>query len=267
VHPIQVQDRDSAELSHRDREVDIDHAIHGGAPDWQRELEAIAKRKGDVDLVGIERDPAWHQGDLVESIRPAGPPTDSYLEARLLPGNHSAGFEPALIQGVFTPMVAGFAELYGMAVTSRGRIDSPLKMYRTLEYLRGITDDDVHRLRARGIEHTNQLLHRTSLGIDRERLTKRTGISTERLLEFAHQCTLLEVSGMERVLPIMRRFGINSMRDLRAQDARALHARLVDAVGLAGAPTFSDVQYWISQATALDIVEEPEPTPALPVVE
>jgi hypothetical protein len=140
-------------------------------------------------------------------------------------------------------------------------------VYRTLEYLRGITDDDVHRLRARGIEHTNQLLHRTSLGIDRERLTKRTGISTERLLEFAHQCTLLEVSGMERVLPIIRRFGINSMRDLRAQDARALHARLVDAVGLAGAPSFSDVQYWISQATALDIVEEPEPAQPLSVVE
>jgi Domain of unknown function (DUF4332) len=140
-------------------------------------------------------------------------------------------------------------------------------MYRTLEYLRGITDDDVRRLRARGIEHTNQLLHRTSLGIDRERLAKRTGISTERLLEFAHQCTLLEVSGMERCLPIVRRLGINSMRDLRAQDARTLHAKLVDAVGLAGTPSFSDVQYWISQATALDIVEEPEPTPALPVVE
>jgi hypothetical protein len=30
---------------------------------------------------------------------------------------------------------------------------------------------------------------------------------------------------------------------------------VVDAVGLAGAPSFSDVQYWISQATALDIVE------------
>jgi hypothetical protein len=71
---------------------------------------------------------------------------------------------------------------------------------------------------------------------------------------------------MERCLPIIRRFGIESMRDLRAQDARALHARLVDAVGLAGAPSFSDVQYWISQATALDIVEEPEPTPPLPVV-
>ena len=140
-------------------------------------------------------------------------------------------------------------------------------MYRTLEYLRGISDEDVNRLRSRGIHHTNQLLHRTSLGIDRERLSKRTGISPDRLLEFAHQCTLLEVSGMERCLPIVRRLGINSMDDLRAQEAPNLHKQLVEAVGLAGAPSLSDVQYWISQATALDIVEEPEPAPTLPVVE
>ena len=139
-------------------------------------------------------------------------------------------------------------------------------MYRTLEYLRGISADDIRKLRARGIQHTNQLMHRTSLGIDRERLSKRTGITTERLLEFTHQCTLLEVSGMERCLPIIRRFGIESMADLRAQDASELHAKLVNAVGLAGAPSLSDVQYWISQATALDIVEVPEPEPPLPVV-
>ena len=140
-------------------------------------------------------------------------------------------------------------------------------MYRTLEYLRGISDDDVSRLRSRGIHHTNQLLHRTSLGIDRERLSKKSGISTDRLLDFAHQCTLLEVSGMERALPVIRRLGINSMPDLRAQDARALHAKVVDAVGLAGAPSISDVQYWISQATALDIVEVLETTPARSMVQ
>ena len=131
-------------------------------------------------------------------------------------------------------------------------------MYRTLEYLRGIAGDDVRRLRSRGIEHTNQLLHRTSLGIDRERLARRTGISPDRLLEFAHQCTLLEVSGMDRFLPVIRRLGIDSMKALRAQDAPDLHAKLADAVGLSGAPSLSDVQYWISQSTALDIVEEPE---------
>jgi Domain of unknown function (DUF4332) len=139
-------------------------------------------------------------------------------------------------------------------------------VYRTLEYLRGISDDDVARLRARGIQHTNQLLHRTSLGIDRERLSKKTGITTDRLFEFVNQCTLLEVSGMDHFLPLIRRFGIESMGDLRAQDARTLHAKVVDAVGLAGAPSFSDVEYWISQATALDIVEKPEPKATVPVV-
>jgi hypothetical protein len=139
-------------------------------------------------------------------------------------------------------------------------------VYRTLEYLRGISADDVTRLRARGIRHTNQLLHRTSLGIDRERLSKKTGISAERLFEFVNQCTLLEVSGMDHYLPVIRRLGIESMGGLRAQDARALHAKVVDAVGLAGAPSFSDVQYWISQATALDIVEAPEPNASRPVI-
>lgn len=140
-------------------------------------------------------------------------------------------------------------------------------MYRTLEYLNGISDGDVRRLRAAGIRHTNQLLHRASLDIDRRHLSRRTGISADRLLEFAHQCTLLEVSGMDHWIPLVRRLGINSMKDLRAQDAPALHARLVDAIGLAGAPSTSDVQYWVSQATALDIVEEVAAERPLPVVE
>jgi len=139
-------------------------------------------------------------------------------------------------------------------------------MYRTLEYLAGISDDDVRRLRSVGIRHTNQLLHRASLDIDRRRLAKKTGVSADRLLEFVNQCTLLEVSGLERWVPLIRRLGINSMPDLRAQDAVALHAKLLEVIGLAGAPTLSDVQYWISQATGLDIVEPPEPEKPLSVI-
>ncbi|TMD36722.1 MAG: DUF4332 domain-containing protein [Chloroflexi bacterium] len=139
-------------------------------------------------------------------------------------------------------------------------------MYRTLEYLNGISDSDVARLRAVGIRHTNQLLHRASLDIDRKRLFKKTGITTDRLLEFVHQCTMLEVSGMDRWIPLVRRLGINSMQDLRAQDDKTLHAKLVEAIGLAGAPGVTDVQYWISQATGLDIVEAPEPERQVPVI-
>lgn len=140
-------------------------------------------------------------------------------------------------------------------------------MYRTLEYLSGISGSDVARLHAVGIRHTNQLLHRASLDIDRIRLSKKTGISKARLFEFVNQCTLLEVSGMERWVQLVRRLGITSMGDLRAQDAKALHARLVESIGLAGAPRVTDVEYWIGQASALDIVEEPEPEKVLPVIE
>lgn len=72
---------------------------------------------------------------------------------------------------------------------------------------------------------------------------------------------------MDRWIPLMRRLGINSMKDLRAQDAKALHAKLLEAIGLAGAPSFSDVQYWISQASALDIVEVLEPPRPIRVIE
>lgn len=133
---------------------------------------------------------------------------------------------------------------------------------KTLEYLRGISPEDCRKLRGRGIRHTNQLLHAATLDIDRHRLSSRTGISPERLLEFGRQCALLEISGMERYIAVVRRLGITSLKALKKADAEDLHARVVDAVGLAGAPSRSMVQYWIGQARTCDTMEEPEAAPA-----
>ncbi|HKF75275.1 MAG TPA: DUF4332 domain-containing protein [Candidatus Dormibacteraeota bacterium] len=133
---------------------------------------------------------------------------------------------------------------------------------KTLEYLRGISAEDCRKLRARGIRHTNQLLHAVTLQIDRDRLSARTGISAGRLLELGRQCALLEISGMERFLPIVRRLGITSLKILKRTDPAALHASVVDAAGLAGAPSLSMVQYWVSQARTCDTMEEPDEAPA-----
>jgi len=132
---------------------------------------------------------------------------------------------------------------------------------KTLEYLRGVSAEDCRKLRARGIRHTNQLLHATTLDIDRQTLSSRTGISADRLLEFGKQCALLEISGMERFLPIIRRLGITSLKILKVADPADLHAKVVEAVGMAGAPSLTMVQYWISQARTSDILEEPEAAP------
>jgi Domain of unknown function (DUF4332) len=132
---------------------------------------------------------------------------------------------------------------------------------KTLEYLRGISPEDCRKLRERGIRHTNQLLHVVTLEIDRTRLSARTGISAGRLLELGRQCALLEISGMERFQPVVRRLGISGLKELQRADADALHASVVDAVGFAGAPSLSMVQYWVSQARTCDTMEEPDATP------
>jgi hypothetical protein len=134
---------------------------------------------------------------------------------------------------------------------------------KTLEYLRGISQEDCRRLRAKGIRHTNQLLHAVELQIDRERLSAKTGISEPRLLEFGKQCAMLEISGMEPYLPVVRRLGITSQKQLKRADPEDLHSRIAEAVGLMGAPSLTMVQYWISQARTIDTMEEPgEEAPA-----
>jgi hypothetical protein len=70
-------------------------------------MEAFAHRKRDIDLFRIERYATRDKGDLIESVCAARTPADPDLQARLLPGNCFSGFDLALFQGVFTPMVGG----------------------------------------------------------------------------------------------------------------------------------------------------------------
>ena len=131
-------------------------------------------------------------------------------------------------------------------------------MLRALEHLRGITPDECRHLRGRGIRNTNQLLHAATLEIDRERIARRTGIPAPRLLEFANQCALLEISGVEAYLPVLRRLGITSQKALKRQDAAELYRRVLEAVGSGAAPAPTQVEYWVSQARSIDVIEEPQ---------
>ena len=132
-----------------------------------------------------------------------------------------------------------------------------MSVLRSLDHLAGIGEDDIRRLHGRGIRNTNQLLHATSLELDRKRVSERTGISEPRLLELGKQAALWEVSGANLWMDVLRRLGITSQKDLKRQDAAELHGRLLDAIGFGGAPSLSDVEYWISQARLIDVLEDP----------
>jgi hypothetical protein len=130
-------------------------------------------------------------------------------------------------------------------------------MMKRLEYLNGIADDECERLRSLGVRHTNQLIHATTLVIDRERIERRTGIPEERLYALGQQASLMEISGLQRHLRVLMRLGVSTLRQLAESDPAELHRQLTDAIGI-GAPTTSDVQYWISQARYINVVEDHE---------
>ena len=127
---------------------------------------------------------------------------------------------------------------------------------KRLEYLHGITDEECDSLRALGVRHTNQLIHATTLVIDRERIERRVGIPEERLYALGQQASLMEISGLQRHLRVVMRLGVSTLRQLAQADAGKLHGQLGDAIGI-GAPTLSEVQYWVSQARCIDVVEDP----------
>ncbi|HVD00607.1 MAG TPA: DUF4332 domain-containing protein [Candidatus Dormibacteraeota bacterium] len=135
---------------------------------------------------------------------------------------------------------------------------------KRLEYLAGITDDECDRLRRLGVLHTNQLIHATTLVIDRQRIERRTGIPVERLYYLGQQASLMEISGLTRHLRVVMRLGITSLRQLGATNPAELHERLLDVLGV-NAPTPSEVEYWVSQAHSIDVVEDPEETVAIRV--
>jgi hypothetical protein len=130
-------------------------------------------------------------------------------------------------------------------------------MMKRLEYLSGIADDECERLRSLGVRHTNQLIHATTLVIDRKRIERRTGIPEERLYALGQQASLMEISGLQRHLRVLMRLGVSTLRQLAESDPADLHRQLLDATGI-GAPTTSDVQYWISQARYINVVEDHE---------
>lgn len=133
---------------------------------------------------------------------------------------------------------------------------------KRLEYLHGITQEECESLRALGVRHTNQLIHATTLVVDRQRIQARAGIPVERLYALGQQASLMEISGLQRHLRVLMRLGVSSLRQLAGSDPGDLHGELLRVIGPSAGPTLSEVRYWVSQARYIDVVEDPEETTA-----
>ena len=64
---FKIENRDPAQLAHRDGELHIHHAIHGTGQNWHFDLMLSNLERG-IDFVGINRQIAWHQRNVVKPI-------------------------------------------------------------------------------------------------------------------------------------------------------------------------------------------------------
>ena len=108
-------------------------------------------------------------------------------------------------------------------------------MMKRLEYLHGITDQECDLLRALGVRHTNQLVHATTLVIDRERIERRCGSPRSGSTPSASRPRSWRSQACSAISRVLMRLGVSTLRQLAETDPAELHRQLVEATGV-GAP-------------------------------
>ena len=83
VHAVEVEHRHSAQLAHRDREIDVDDTVHRRTPKRKRKTEALAHREGDVDLLRIARHAARHESRARRPIPISRPDCSPEIASRV----------------------------------------------------------------------------------------------------------------------------------------------------------------------------------------
>lgn len=107
--------------------------------------------------------------------------------------------------------------------------------------------------RDQGLQTTGQVLEATLTDRARKALAPLVGLSQEQLLELAHDCELMQISGIgPKAVRLLRAAQINSVEALAGSQPAALLEQLQglnkDFTYTSKHPTLDLVQYWIEQA-------------------
>lgn len=128
-----------------------------------------------------------------------------------------------------------------------------------IDQIEGIGDAYAQKLKAVGVDTTEELLKRACNPKGRETLAEETGISPKLILKWANHADLFRIKGVAgQFAELLEAAGVDTVKELRHRVAANLHAKLVevnDAKNLCNrVPAESEVQRMIDQAKELDPV-------------
>lgn len=121
--------------------------------------------------------------------------------------------------------------------------------------LRGITTQQVDKLKAHKITNSGHLLQHAGTTAGRKDLAGKSGIPESAVLELVNRADLARVVGIGRQYSnLLEDAGVDSVPELAQRNAANLHSTLQGAATKSGVqrpPSLKQVQDWVKQANAL----------------
>lgn len=125
-----------------------------------------------------------------------------------------------------------------------------------IKSLKGITEALTGKLKAQGIDNTDQLVAAALDYSAREKLAGTLGIATAQLTELVNRADLARISGIAGVYAdLLENAGVDSVKELSHRVPANLHAKLEEVNTkhklTARPPTLSAVEGWVAEAKKL----------------
>jgi len=119
--------------------------------------------------------------------------------------------------------------------------------------LKGMTPDLEAKLKARGLETTDDLFNAALTPQDRQELAAYAGVSEQTILELANRADLARIKGIAGVYSdLLEEAGVDTVRELRVRVPENLHATLLQINEqkklTPKPPALKMVQKWVSLA-------------------
>jgi predicted flap endonuclease-1-like 5' DNA nuclease len=130
-----------------------------------------------------------------------------------------------------------------------------------IEDIEGIGPTYATKLKAAGVNTTDDLLKAGSLPKGRKDLAEKTGISATLILEWVNLADLFRIKGVgEEYSDLLEEAGVDTVVELSRRNPENLHAKVCevnDEKKLARRPpTLNEIRSWIDQAKALPRIVE-----------
>lgn len=122
--------------------------------------------------------------------------------------------------------------------------------------IEGIGETHAATLKAAGVATVEALLKDGGSASGRKALAEKTGLTTQRILEWVNRADLARINGVgSEYADLLENAGVDTIKELAARRADNLHAKMTEVNEakklVRRTPTLAEVEKWVAEAKTL----------------